>query len=216
MVNYSLLEDLSKKIHQIMGSSSSFEKKSGGLDLIEVMKQSELKIQNTESFYNYIDQNRQSNLKFASFDTDPVRKRNFLVSALSITEEEIKLTRNDNSFNSNKKLIIIINYIEIVLLISNYFSDVNKKNVLIGATYLIDSIETEIKFLKSWFLILKSKILFDLNYPEDASKNLKEAKTMYFENYSDFYFSLQNDYGKNYWNQEIINLENKIEKYVKP
>lgn len=215
MVNYSLLEDLSKKIHQIMGSSSSFEKKSGGLDLIEVMKQSELKIQNTESFYNYIDQNRQSNLKFASFDTDPVRKRNFLVSALSITEEEIKLTRNDNSFNSNKKLIIIINYIEIVLLISNYFSDVNKKNVLIGATYLIDSIETEIKFLKSWFLILKSKILFDLNYPEDASKNLKEAKTMYFENYSDFYFSLQNDYGKNYWNQEIINLENKIEKYVK-
>jgi len=39
---------------------------------------------------------------------------------------------------------------------------------------------------------------------------------MYFENYSDFYFSLQNDYGKNYWNQEIINLENKIEKYVKP
>jgi len=173
MVNYSLLEDLSKKIHQIMGSSSSFEKKSGGLDLIEVMKQSELKIQNTESFYNYIDQNRQSNLKFASFDTDPVRKRNFLVSALSITEEEIKLTRNDNSFNSNKKLIIIINYIEIVLLISNYFSDVNKKNVLIGATYFIDSIETEIKFLKSWFLILKSKILFDLNYPEDASKNLK-------------------------------------------
>jgi hypothetical protein len=47
MINYSLLEDLSKKIHQIMGSSSSFEKKSGGLDLIEVMKQSELKIQNT-------------------------------------------------------------------------------------------------------------------------------------------------------------------------
>lgn len=214
MINYSLLEDLSKKIHQIMGSSSSFEKKSGGLDLIEVMKQSELKIQNTESFYNYIDQNRQSNLKFASFDTDQVRKRNFLVSALSITEEEIKLTKNDNSFNKNKKIIIIINYIDIVLLITNYFSDESKKDILIKTTYVIDSFETDIKFLKSWFLILKAKILFNLNYLEDSEKVLKEAKKMYFENYSDFYFTLQNDYGKNYWSEEIIKLEDKISKYV--
>jgi hypothetical protein len=212
MINYSLLEDLSKKIHQIMGSSSSFEKKSGGLDLIEVMKQSELKIQNTESFYNYIDQNRQSNLKFASFDTDPVRKRNFLVSALSITEEEIKLTRNDSSFNESKKIINIINYIEIVCLISQYFSEPSRKEIYIKITYLIDSYESDITFLKSWFLILKAKILYELNYLDDSKKILDDAKKIYFENYSDFYFNLQNDYGKNYWGEEIIKLENKLNK----
>lgn len=210
MINYTLLEDLSKKIHEVMGSSSSFERKSGGMDLIELMKQSELKIQNTESFYNYIDQNRQSNLKFASFDTDPVRKRNFLVSALTIAEEEIKLTRNDNSFNINKKIINIVNYIEIVLLLVEYFSENSKKDILIRITYLIDSYTSDILFLKSWLLILKSKILFNLNYIDDARNTLTSAKKFYFENYSDFYFNLQNDYGKNYWSEEIIKLENKI------
>lgn len=214
MINFSLLEDLSKSIHQIMGSSSSFEKKSGGLDLIEVMKQSELKIQNTESFYNYIDQNRQSNLKFASFDTDPVRKRNFLVSALSITEEEIKLTRNDNSFNLNKKIINIINYIEIVLLINRYFSEKSRREILIKITYLIDSYDEDIPFLKSWFLIIKAKILNDLKYTDDSQKTLTEAKKLYFENYSDFYFNLQNDYGKNYWSEEIIKLESVLNNNV--
>jgi len=215
MINYSILEDLSKKIHQIMGSSSSFEKKSGGMDLIEVMKQSELKIQNTESFYNYIDQNRQSNLKFASFDNDPVRRRNFLISALTVTEEEIKLTRNDNSFNENKKAINFINYLQIVLLIVNYFNETQRKDILILSTYLIDSFQSDIKFLKSWFLILKAKIFYTLEYTEDCEKVLKEAKNLYFENYSDFYFSLQNDYGKNYWSEEIIKLENKLNQNVK-
>jgi len=210
MINYSILEEISKKIHELMGSVSSFEKKSSGLDLIEVMKQSELKIQNTESFYNYIDQNRQSNLKFASFDTDPVRKRNFLFSALDIAEEEIKLTKNDSSFNINKKIIIIINYLEIIMLISNYFSDNSKKDILIRVTYLIDSYHSDIIFLKSWFLIIKAKIFEELNYKEDAKKILDEAKKLYFENYSEFYFNLQNDYGKNHWNQEILNLENKL------
>lgn len=212
MINYSLLEDLSKKIHELMGSSSSFERKSEGLDLIEVLKQSELKIQNTESFYNYIDQNRQSNLKFASFDTDLVRRRNFLVSALNITEEEIKLTKNDNSFNPNKKIINIVNYIEIVLLLLNYFSETEQKDLLIRTTYVIDSFDSDIKFLKSWFLILKANIFFNLKYIDDSKKTLIEAKKMYFENYSDFYFTLQNDYGKNFWGDEIIKLENKISK----
>ena len=212
MINYTLLEDVSKKIHEIMGTISTFEKKSSGLDLIEVMKQSELKIQNTESFFNYIDQNRQSNLKFASFDTDPVRKRNFLTSALAIAEEEIKLTKNDNSFNINKKIIIIVNYIQIILLISNYFSETSKRDILIRVTYLIDSYQSDITFLKSWMLIIKAKILHELNYNEDSLKTLNEAKKLYFENYSDFYFNLQNEYGKNYWNEEIIHLENDLNK----
>lgn len=210
MINYTLLEDLSKKIHDIMGSSSSFGNKSGGMDLIELLKQSELKIQNTESYYNYIDQNRQSNLKFASFDTDPVRKRNFLASALAITEEEIKLTKNDNSFNNDKKIIILVNYLDIVLLINSYFSDISQKDINLRIIYVIDSYDGKNSFLKSWFLIIKSKVLLSLKYPADAKKVLDEAKKLYFENYSDLYFLIQNDYGKNFWSEEILKLEREL------
>ena len=91
-----------------------------------------------------------------------------------------------------------------------YFSKESRKDVLIHLTYLIDSLETEITFLKSWFLIVKSKIMRDLEFFDDAKTVLDNAKKLYFENYSDFYFGLQNDYGKNYWSEEIIKLENEL------
>jgi hypothetical protein len=210
VIDFDILLDISKRIHNLLGTDSAFEKKSGGLDLVEIIKQSDLKLKNTESFFNFLDQNRQSNLKFASFDKDPVRKKSFLVKAISITEEEIKLSKFDNSFNKNKKIITYLNYIEEVRIITMYFSKDSRKDILIHLTYLIDSLETEITFLKSWFLIVKSKIMRDLEFFDDAKAILEDAKKKYFENYSDFYFGLQNDYGKNYWSEEIIKLENEL------
>ena len=210
MIDFDILLDISKRIHSLLGTDSAFEKKSGGLDLVEIIKQSDLKLKNTESFFNFLDQNRQSNLKFASFDKDPVRKKGFLVKAINISEEEIKLSRFDNSFNINKKIITYLNYIEEVRIISMYFSKESRKDVLIHLTYLIDSLETDIIFLKSWFLVVKSKIMRDLEFFDDAKAILEDAKKKYFENYSDFYFGLQNDYGKNYWSEEILKLENEL------
>lgn len=210
MIDYDLLIDVSRRIHSQNGTSSAFEKKSSELDIVEALKETGLKLPNTESFFNYIDQNRQSNLKFASFDNDKVRKKNFLMKALTLTEEEIKLSRFDPSFNKYKKIVTFANYIEIIYLLSNIYDEVTKKDILIHLTYLIDSVKSDSLFLQSWIILLKCKILCELKYYSDAKNALDIGKKQYFENFSDYYFTIQTDFGKNYFNEQIMRLENEI------
>jgi len=105
MLDFDLLVDISKKLHKALGTETQFEKKASELDLLNLFKMKELKIKNSEGFYNLLEQKRISDLKFASFDEDPKRKRNFLVHSLNMLEEAIQITKDDKSFNPNKKIL---------------------------------------------------------------------------------------------------------------
>ena len=50
----------------------------------------------------------------------------------------------------------------------------------------------------------------ELGYITEAKKLLGLAKKMYFENFSDFFFTFQSDYGKNYWDEVSLKLENDL------
>ena len=86
-----------------------------------------------------------------------------------------------------------------------------KKETLLIINLAIDSLSTDIVFLKSWFLLFKTQILIDLGYFTEATVLFNLAKKMYFENYSDFFFTLQSDYGKNYWDEVSLKLQHDLE-----
>lgn len=210
MIDFELLMEISRNLHKALGSESLFQKKSSELDLLNLLKETDLKIKNSEGFYNLLEQKRISDLKFATFDNNPKRKKEFIAHALNMLEESIKLVRDDKSFNPNKKLILYLNYLRTVKILSFYLNKEQKKDILLQINLTIDSLSTEILFLKSWFLLYKTQILIDLGYTTEATKLLGLAKKMYFENYSDFYFTLQSDYGKNYWDEISMRLENEL------
>ena len=211
MIDYDLILELSRNVHEALGSKSQFYKKTTELDLLTLINEPDLRIKNTEGFYNLLDQKRISDLKFASFDRDPQRKKNFLIHSLNMLEEAIKLTKDDKSFNVNKHLILYLNYLRITRMTTNFISGEAKKEILLLINLAIDSLSTEIIFLKSWFMIFKTQILFDLGYFTEAKKLLPQARKMYFENYSDFYFTFQSDFGKNYWDEVSTKLENDLQ-----
>lgn len=210
MIDFDLILEISRDIHKALGSSSQFTKKTNELDLLTLINEPDLRIKNTEGFYNLLDQKRISDLKFASFDSDPQRKKNFLIHALNMLEEAIKLTKDDKSFNINKHLILYLNYLRITRMVTNFVSNEKKKDVLLLINLAIDSLTTDIIFLKSWFMIFKTQILIDLGYITEAKVLLPQAKKLYFENFSDFYFTFQNDYGKNYWDELSTRLEKEL------
>lgn len=211
MIDFDLLVDISRNIHKFLDTESLFDKKNTELDLLNLMNETDLKIKNSEGFFNLLEQKRISDLKFASFDSDNKRKKAFIVHALNMCEEAIKITRNDRSFNDNKRLVLYLNYLRISKILTNYMSKEQKKELLLTINLAIDSLTTEIVFIKSWFLIFKTQILIDLGYFSEAKKLLVLAKKIYFENYSDFYFTFQADYGKNYWDEVSLKLENELE-----
>jgi hypothetical protein len=212
MIDYDLIVNASRKLHSSLGTTSQFESKSSDLSLVSLMKESDLKIKNTEGYFNLLDQKKTSDLKFASFDKDKERRKNFLIHAFHMLEEAIEITIDDKSFNKNKFWVLICNYIRVSLMLTDYIQDYERKNVLIELNHMIDSVTTDILFLKSWILFMQSKILLDLGYKKDSKISLELAQKMYFENYSDFYFTLQDDYGKNYWDEYSLNLQHELSK----
>jgi len=210
MLDYDILVDISRKLHQALGTQSQFEKKSSELDLLNLFKQKDLKIKNSEGFYNLLEQKRISDLKFASFDEDPKRKRNFLVHSLNMIEEAIQITKGDRSFNPNKRLLLYLNYLRIVKILCYQINPAAKKSVLQDLTNAINTLETDIEFLKSWFLYFEAQILKELGDIDKAKVVLYKAKKLYFENFSDFYFTFQNDFGKNYWDEFALRLESEL------
>lgn len=212
MIDYDLIVSSSRKLHNYLGTTSQFDLKSSDISLLSLMKESDLKIKNTEGYFNLLDQKRISDLKFASFDKDEERRKNFLIHAFQMIEEAIDITIEDKSFNKNKFWVLICNYIRVSKMLTNFINETEKQNVLIELNHLIDSVETDILFLKSWILYFQTQILLELGYKKDAKESLELAQKMYFENYSDFYFTLQSDYGKNYWDEFSLKLQNDISK----
>lgn len=211
MIDYDLILELSRNIHKSLGSESQFYKKTAEVDLLTLINEPDLRIKNTEGFYNLLDQKRISDLKFASFDKDPQRRKNFLIHALNMLEEAIKLTKQDKSFNVHKHLILYLNYLRIVKMVVNFIPTGERKETLLLINLCVDSLTTDIAFLKSWFMIFKSQILFELGYITEAKILLPQARKMYFDNFSDFYFTFQSDFGKNYWDEVSIKLENDLQ-----
>jgi len=212
MIDSDLIFGVSRKLHSALGTTSQFDSKSSDLSLVSLMKESDLKIKNTEGYFNLLDQKKTSDLKFASFDKDKDRRKNFLIHAFLMIEESIEITINDKSFNKNKFWVLICNYIRVCLMLTDFIQEYEKKNVLIELNHMIDSVNTDILFLKSWILFMQAKILYQLNYIKDAKTTLDLAQKMYFENYSDFYFALQDDYGKTYWEEYSLKLQNDLSK----
>lgn len=97
-------------------------------------------------------------------------------------------------------------------MLTDYIQEYERKNVLIEFNHMIDSITTDILFLKSWILFMQAHILLEMGYPKDSKTALELAQKIYFENYSDFYFTLQDDYGKNYWDEYSLNLQHELSK----
>ncbi len=211
MIDFDLLTEISKNVHKHLGSKSFFQVSSTELDLLNLLKETDLKIKNTEGFYNLLEQKRISDLKFASFDADQKRRVHFIIHALNMLEESIKITKEDRSFNSNKRMVLYLNYLRTVKILSNFMTKDVKKETLLLINLAIDSLSTDIVFLKSWFLLFKTQILIDLGYFTEATVLLNLAKKMYFENYSDFFFTLQSDYGKNYWDEVSLKLQHDLE-----
>jgi len=176
------------------------------------MKEPDLKIKNTEGYFNLLDQKKTSDLKFASFDKDKDRRKNFLIHAFYMLEEAIEITIDDKSFNKNLFWVLICNYIRVSLMLTDFIQEYEKKNVLIELNHMIDSITTDILFLKSWVMFMQSKILLELKYIKDSKSTLELAQKLYFEYYSDFYFTLQEDYGKNYWDEYSLKLQHELSK----
>jgi hypothetical protein len=210
MLDFDLLVDISRKLHKALGSETQFEKRSSELDLINLFKMKDLKIKNSEGFYNLLEQKRISDLKFASFDEDPKRKKNFLVHSINMLEEAIQITKEDKSFNPNKKLLLYLNYLRIVKILCYQLNPVSKKMVLEEISNLIETLDTDVEFLKSWFLFFKAQIHKELGEIDKAKNTLYLAKKMYFENFSDFYFTFQSDFGKNYWDEFSLRLESEL------
>jgi len=211
MIDFDLLSEISKSVHKHLGSKSLFQNSSTELDLLNLIKESDLKIKNTEGFYNLLEQKRISDLKFASYDNDQKRRKGLIIHALNMIEESIKITKDDRSFNENKKLILYLNYLRTIKLLTNFLSKDLRKDILLSINLSIDSLSTDILFLKSWFLFFKTQVLIELGYTTEAEKLLSLAKKMYFENYSDFFFTLQSDFGKNYWDEVSLKLQNDLE-----
>jgi hypothetical protein len=207
MLDFDLLVDISRKLHKALGSETQFDKKSSELDLLNLFKQKDLKIKNSEGFYNLLEQKRISDLKFASFDEDPKRKRNFLIHSLNMLEEAIQITKEDKSFNPNKKLLLYLNYLRIVKILCYQLNSSNKKLILQEIYNMINTLETDIDFIKSWFMFFNAQILKELGNIDEAKNLLYKAKKLYFENFSDFYFTFQSDFGKNYWDEFSLRLE---------
>lgn len=207
MLDFDLLVDISRKLHNSLGSQTQFEKKSSELDLINLFKQKDLKIKNSEGFYNLLEQKRISDLKFASFDEDPKRKKNFLVHSLNMLEEAIQITKDDKSFNPNKKLLLYLNYLRIVKILCYQLNASTKKLIFLDMINLLNSLETDIDFLESWFLFFKAQIYKELGELDQTKNTLFKAKKLYFENYSDFFYTFQSDFGKNYWDEFALRLE---------
>jgi hypothetical protein len=210
MLDFDLLVDISRKLHKALGSETQFEKKASELDLLNLFKMKDLKIKNSEGFYNLLEQKRISDLKFASFDEDPKRKRNFLVHSINMLEEAIQITKEDKSFNINKKLLLYLNYLRIVKILCYQLNPTSKKIILQEISNLVDTLETDIEFLKSWFLFFKAQIHKELGELDKAKNTLYVAKKLYFENFSDFYFTFQSDFGKNYWDEFALRLESEL------
>jgi hypothetical protein len=82
--------------------------------------------------------------------------------------------------------------------------------VLEEISNLIETLDTDIEFLKSWFLFFKAQIHKELGEIDKAKNTLYLAKKMYFENFSDFYFTFQSDFGKNYWDEFSLRLESEL------
>ena len=212
MIDYDLIVNASRKLHNALGTSSQFDSKSSDLSLVSLMKESDLKIKNTEGYFNLLNQKKTTDLKFASFDKDKDRRKNFLIHSFHMLEEAIEITIDDKSFNKNKFWVLICNYIRVCLMLTDYIQEYERKNVLIELNHMIDSITTDILFLKSWILFMQAHILLEMGYPKDSKTALELAQKMYFENYSDFYFTLQDDYGKNYWDEYSLNLQHELSK----
>jgi hypothetical protein len=212
MIDYDLVVGVSRKLHSALGTTSQFDSKSSDLSLVSLMKESDLKIKNTEGYFNLLDQKKTSDLKFASFDKDKDRRKNFLIHAFYMLEEAIEITIDDKSFNKNLFWVLICNYIRVSLMLTDFIQEYEKKNVLIELNHMIDSITTDILFLKSWVMFMQAKILLELKYIKDSKSTLELAQKLYFENYSDFYFTLQEDYGKNYWDEYSLKLQNDLSK----
>jgi hypothetical protein len=210
MLDFDLLVDISRKLHKALGSESQFEKKSNQLDLFNLIKLKEKKIGISEEYFNVLEQKRISDLKFASFDDDPKRKRNFLIHSLNIIEESITITRFDKSFNKNKKLIMYLNYLRTIKILTYQVNSAYKSTIFKDIINAIETLDTDIDFLKSWFLIFKAQIFFELKDSNSARNTLIQAKKLYFDNYSDFYFTFQNDFGKNYWDELVLKLESEL------
>jgi len=212
MIDYDLIVNASRKLHNALGTTSQFDSKSSDLSLVSLMKESDLKIKNTEGYFNLLNQKKTTDLKFASFDKDKDRRKNFLIHAFHMLEEAIEITIDDKSFNKNKFWVLICNYIRVCLMLTDYIQEYERKNVLIELNHMIDSITTDILFLKSWILFMQAHILLEMGYPKDSKTALELAQKMYFENYSDFYFTLQDDYGKNYWDEYSLKLQHELSK----
>jgi hypothetical protein len=210
MIDFELLIEISRNIHKFLGSQSLFDKKTNELDLLNLMKETDLKIKNSEGFFNLLEQKRISDLKFASFDNDAKRKKSFIIHALNMLEESIRITKEDRSFNDNKRLVLYLNYLRTAKLLTSFMSKEGKKDILLMINLAVDSLSTDIIFIKSWFLLFKTQILMELGYITEAKKLLGLAKKMYFENFSDFFFTFQSDYGKNYWDEVSLKLENDL------
>lgn len=210
MLDFDLLVDISRKLHQALGTQTQFENKSSELDLLNLLKQKDLKIKNSEGFYNLLEQKRISDLKFASFDEDPKRKKNFLVHSLNMLEEAIQITKEDKSFNPNKKLLLFLNYLRIVKILCYQLNPATKKIIYSEMINLLNSIKTDIDFLESWFLFFKAQIYKELGEIDNSKNTLFKAKKLYFENYSDFYFTFQSDFGKNYWDEFALRLDSEL------
>jgi hypothetical protein len=210
MLDYDLLIDISRKLHKALGSETQFEKKASELDLLNLFKQKDLKIKNSEGFYNLLEQKRISDLKFASFDEDPKRKRNFLVHSLNMLEEAIQITKEDKSFNPNKKLLLYLNYLRIIKILCYQLNPLTKKSILQDIDNVINTLDTDIEFLKAWFLFFRAQVLKELGEIDSSKNVLYRAKKLYFENYSDFYFTFQSDFGKNYWDEFALRLESEL------
>jgi len=210
MLDYDLLVDISRKLHTTLGSQTQFEKKASELDLLNLFKQKDLKIKNSEGFYNLLEQKRISDLKFASFDEDPKRKRNFLIHSLNMLEEAIQITKEDKSFNANKKLLLYLNYLRIVKILLYQVNPATKKFIYQDIINVLNSLDTDILFIKSWFLFFKAQVYRELNETDNAKNTLYQAKKLYFENYSDFFFTFQTDFGKNYWDEFALRLESEL------
>jgi len=210
MLDFDLLVDISKKLHKALGTETQFEKRASELDLLNLFKMQDLKIKNSEGFYNLLEQKRISDLKFASFDEDPKRKRNFLVHSLNMLEEAIQITKDDKSFNANKKILLYLNYLRIVKILLYQVNPTVKKNIFQEIINVLNTIDTDILFLKSWFLFFQAQIFKELGEFDNAKNILYQAKKLYFENFSDFYFTFQSDFGKNYWDEFALRLESEL------
>jgi len=211
MLDLSLLENLINKIHQYTGTKSSFGS-TGDLDIASAMKEANMQIDNTETYFSILDQRRLSNLNFSIFDADPARKRRFLFEALGLAEEQIILARNDKSFSVDRLLLLYFNFVKISFLVAKVLPLSQKNEIFTNIIYLIDSLESKSEFLNSWFQLLKVHILLELGYRNDASSLIEIAKKNYIQNFSDYYFKIQSEYGQSYWNDEIKNLEDQLSK----